>query len=521
MPQLLQEFINKTKLSWTGLQPKVKRRVVLFFILLLVCLSLISFLLGRVEYTILYSDLEAGEAQEVLTVLQDLGVKTKVQGNGSVLVDAKQEEQVRIQLAMQGYPKTGLNYDLYMNSISFTTSSQDKKIMLVYQLQERLGSTISMLNGIENAVVNITTEEESVFRFDDDAAGISACVVLDLQNNFQPSVDQIRAVQRLLITSISGLKQENVAVIDQDLQDLLPLAADGYGQSASGVLDFEQEIEKGIEAKVLYLFEPVFGVNNIKVGVNAIVNMDRVSSEVIEYTPVIDDQGIPYLIEELNDKLSDSSSNSSDSVSTYSVESDSMNNRFQKVVNYRVNELRQTIDEAQGGIEDLSLSVLINGEAVDQSVLNDVKAIVATAVGIAPAKISVNQMNFTAFEEQVQQVQQDLAVATGGFPISEETIIIVVALLVVMVLGILILRQFSKASKAVVQEIYTAQDSVYDEPKRLSDDEMQLELRRDGILDNMDNMEKDQKVLEEIGNIIEASPASVAQVLRVWLKEGN
>ena len=192
-------------------------------------------------------------------------------------------------------------------------------------------------------------------------------------------------------------------MIDSELNDLLPVISGDYGSTATGVKSFEKEVEKEIADKVLFIFEPVFGAENIKVAVNATVDLDITHTEIIEYSPVVEDQGIPFIIDELSEKTEDSSQNSNSVSSSYNVESDSLNDRVSKVINYRVNELRQTIEEAPGGVEDITVSILLNSDNVDGGILENVRQLASAAVGIDISRITVGNMNFTAAPFSLQE----------------------------------------------------------------------------------------------------------------------
>lgn len=520
MPEKINNLKDKALSLWQGLESKKKKRIVLLLILLAISLSFTGYFFGRTEYTVLYSDLSTQETGEIKGLLDEMGVKSKVEKSSTILVDRKNEEDIRMQLSLEGYPKSGLNYDLYMTSINFTTSSQDKKVMLIYQLQDRLGNTISSLKGIKNAIVTISMEDDTVFKFNAAENPISANVVLELENNFKPDQAQTEAIKRLMVTSINGLSEENVAIIDSNLNNLLPaLGNSGSNFSvASNLLSLETEVENSIAEKVLFLFEPVFGKENIKVAVNAKVDMDKTFSEVIQYSPVVDDEGIPYIIDELTEKISDTSQNTGDAADNYMIDSQSLSDRMQRVVNYRVNELKQTIDKAQGSIEDISVSVLINATAsTDESVLENVKQIAAAAVGIELDKITAGYMNFAASDTQRAELQAALA-QQGGFqlPVAEDTLVVIVGLILTFILSILVLKQF----RTKPQLATTGPHIVEQLQISSTDDELEkIKFKKEAILEKLNKSKEEERVIKEIESIIEANPDSIANIISAWLSE--
>src|SRR6056297_2150493 len=518
MPEKLNNIKDKGLSYWQGIESKKKKRIVLLLILLAISLSFTGYFLGRTEYSVLYSDLTTQEAGEIKSLLDEMGVKSKVENSTTIMVDQRNEDEIRMQLSVQGYPKSGLNYDLYMESINFTTSSQDKKVMLLYQLQDRLSNTIASLQGIQNAIVTISMEDDSVFKFNAEDTPVSANVVLELDNNFKPNEEKIEAIKRLMVTSINGLSEEHVAIIDSNLNNLLPSSGSNDNlANANNVLGIENEVETSIAEKVLFLFEPVFGKENINVAVNAKVDLDKTFTEVIEYSPVVDDEGIPYIIDELTEKISDTSENTGDAADNYMIDSESLNDRMQTVVNYRVNELRQTIDEAQGGIQDISVSVLINDTAsTDESVLEDVKQIAAAAVGIETDKITVGYMNFAASEAQRAELQAALT-QEGGFqlPVGEQTLVVIVGLVLTFILALLVLKQFkTKPQLATGPQI---EEGI--EESTTGEESEETKSKKEAVLEKLNKSKEEEKVIKEIESIIEANPESIANVISSWLSD--
>ncbi len=390
--------------------------------------------------------------------------------------------------------------------------------MLLYQLQDRLSNTISSLQGIQNAIVTISMEDDSVFKFNAEDTPVSANVVLELDNNFKPNEEKIEAIKRLMVTSINGLSEEHVAIIDSNLNNLLPTSASNDNlANANNVLGIESEVESSIAEKVLFLFEPVFGKENINVAVNAKVDLDKTFTEVIEYSPVVDDEGIPYIIDELTEKISDTSQNTGDAADNYMIDSQSLNDRMQTVVNYRVNELRQTIDEAQGGIQDISVSVLINDTAsTDESVLEDVKQIAAAAVGIETDKITVGYMNFAASEAQRAELQAALT-QEGGFqlPVGEQTLVVIVGLVLTFILALLVLKQFkTKPQLATGPQI---EEGI--EESTTGEESEETKSKKEAVLEKLNKSKEEEKVIKEIESIIEANPESIANVISSWLSD--
>ncbi|QOR35344.1 hypothetical protein IMX26_00440 [Clostridium sp. 'deep sea'] len=514
MPSKLSDSMTKIKDSWSGLEFKVKRRILFWGMLSLIALASTVLLLNRTDYVVLYSKLDVKEVAEIDKLLTDLGVKSK-NSSGTILVEKGREEDVRMKLAVQGYPKTGLNYDLYLNNINFSTSTRDKNIMLRYQLQDRLSNTIKLLQGITNAVVTISMDMQEDFQLGSQKNPVTANVLLELEPMYVPEKQHIRAIQKLMITSISGLKEENVAIIDSEANDLLPNTNnDPLSAITSSQFELKKSVEKELQNKIIYMFEPVFGSKNIKVSVNATFDFDKRKTQLTEYTPIINNEGIPFTIDELTEKFSDSSTNAASG-------SDSLNERVQKVVNYRVNELTRTIEEAQGVIKDISISILINDTTLDQDGLFNISQIVGASVDVDTANINVSNMDFTADKVEAQRLKDALDAAKQEveepFPISEQTMIIIAGMFFAFIFALILLRTIRKAMAKPKVDIEVPQVSSQELEELLTSEELAKVKEEERV--NKEKLAEEQKIIEDITQIAKVNPKNAADLIAYWMEK--
>ncbi len=518
MPNNISNALQNIKDKWSDLDSKIQRRVVLLSILGLIAVGIMTAVLTTTEYVVLYTGLDTSESAEVFSVLQDLNIRAQTGDGGTVLVEKNQEENARMQLSLQGYPKSGLNYDLYLNSISMTSSTQDKNILLVYQLQDRLRSTIKSLQGVKDAIVTISIDTDDTFRFGSDVRPVSANVVLNLEGNFRPSQEQISAVQKLMQTSVSGLRPENLAIIDSNLNDLLPaMRDDSFSALTNTQRAFKNLIEEELGDKIRYLFEPVFGTSNFKVAVSTVIDFDKVAQESIVYSPVIDDEGIAVIIEEMTEIYEDSTTNQG-------AGSDSLNERVQTVINYRVNELRESVERAQGTIEDISISLLINNTELSVDELDDIRRIAAAAVGVDIESINTSVMDFTAQEALEQQIADALALAEideGGLGLSERAIVGIVAAFFAFAFGLIAL--ISLRSGRNDQQLASSDIGQSRLDSGLSKKESSAEIALKEAIDKQrlaadkTKSKEEQVIRDEIHKIVKDNPKNAADIISYWL----
>ena len=150
------ERAAKVRDAWKEME---KTRKIAFIAGVLVVIAAIGFsvyFLTRKDYTVLYSDMDATEAGQIYNLLSDNGTDVKLRGSDTRLVNSKDADAIRLELSAEGYPKSGLNYDIFENASSFGTTDMEKQVYLQFQLEQNIGQTIKKLDKIKNATVMIT-----------------------------------------------------------------------------------------------------------------------------------------------------------------------------------------------------------------------------------------------------------------------------------------------------------------------------------------------------------------------------
>jgi flagellar M-ring protein FliF len=420
-------MIEKLKGFWNKIEPEKRKRLLVLGITLLCVVAVATALLNRTQYVVLYSDLSIDEAGVIYQKLEDMGVPVKMRGTSTLLVDAKQEDECRMTLTAEGYPKSGLSYDLYMDNVSIGTSESEKNQLLVFQLQDRLQDTIESLDGVDTAIVTLSIPDNNLFTLRGEQKDVTASVVLKLSGAV--SSQNVEAIRNLVAGSVSGLSADNVSVVDTDM-NLLSVRSDDGLSGTTDRFTLQQDLEDKLEKCVLSLLVPIFGSGQVKAAASVTLNFDASTIESVLYEPVVDGQGIAVSVEETKNKSS-STGNSGDSESSV----------IQTSTSYQVNQIVRTIQEAQGKVENLSVSVIINKESLDDETIEQIRSIAAYAVGSGTECINVVALPFAQTESQ--------AVVTngGGLPdwLNEKLIIGLFALVLVFILLLMVLNTFRKA----------------------------------------------------------------------------
>lgn len=537
------EFIKKL-----SRKTKILIGTALVLVVLVIGAVVVARMLNRSKYDVLYSDVNTDEAQQIVGLLQDSEVDYRYDGQGTIYVPSEDVDQVKADLASQGYPKSGFTYDIFTTNATMLTTDSDKQTYKLYELQDRIGATISLFDNVKDAKVTIAMGEEQKYALDDsDQEEASASVVMIMEDDGSPTEEQAEAVQNLVSKAIPGMTITNVAVfdgngIDVSVQD----AGEDTGMSSEENNEITQLVEEQISKKVMNVLSPVYGSGNVRVSTKATLNMETLVRETIDYsTPEKIDQ---------NDKsglLSDESGSrewtsedeaasgvagteTNADVPEYNTDDTEDTEGYGTYTydrDYLYNQVKEQGQVPSGAIDDLSVAVTINGEDLGALDDDDLKSLIGNAAGIGlvdqDEKITVLA---APFYDNLQETETQTTTSTSFFANRRNLVILGVILGVLLLLGIalaLVLARRRKkkavAEEAGQEEIASLLDALDEERAEGAQAALSAEREQEKQGEEVLSMEseKSMELRQQIRDFAEQSPEIAAQMLRSWLNGGE
>jgi len=288
----LDEEVDKLKERWQGVPEKTRKIIKVIAggtaAIALVAILALYLLGGSSDYSTLFTGLSQEEAQEVVGLLQDEGIEYRYDANsGAIRVPDSTVEQTRVSLLSKGYPKSGFAYDMYLNNTGLMTTESDKKLITRFELQDRLGATIRMFDGVQDAKVTITEGTEALYAWEDDSgADAAASVMITMKKGSSLTADKAQAVKNLISHAVKGMNFTNVAVFDAETMMEVDGTGEGGGSTgtASDLASLTTMVENSIAANVRRVLEKLYGVGNVAVSVKGTLNMERLIQESTQYS---------------------------------------------------------------------------------------------------------------------------------------------------------------------------------------------------------------------------------------------
>jgi flagellar M-ring protein FliF len=246
------------------------------------------------DYGVLFANLSADDASAVVTKLKDAKIPYQLT-NGGTTISVPQESvsEERVLLAGDGILKGGgSGYELF-DKMNFGMTDFQEKIAKQRATEGELQRTIAGLTPVDSARVHIASPEASLYSSTQEPT--TASVAIKTKPGMQLGPTEVRGITQLVANSVEGLKPDNVTIVNQDGNVLVPSALDSSDPqlaAQAGALKLTQEqliakqrYETNLQENIQGLLDAVIGPHRSAVRVATDMNFDANESESKTYAP--------------------------------------------------------------------------------------------------------------------------------------------------------------------------------------------------------------------------------------------
>ena len=404
MQEKLKGFLDKGKQWWSKTTKKTKMLLGAGLLVTLAAIAAVTVISLNRPYVTLFTDLNQTDMNAIVSYLADNGVTDyRISGEDTVLVPKEQEASLKADLLLQGYPHSGYAYSTYFDHVGSLTTESERNQLVLYELQDRTAMVIRSMEGVRDAVVQITPGESRTYVLDSgNVVEASAYVMVTMEEGRLLEKEQAEGIRNLVSRAVQGLKIENVSIVDAygntyaagnqltDLQDTTRLK-----------LQLEEQVNNTVRTNIMQVLTPLYGPENVRVSVNSCVDVDRSYTDSTRYTPPegsTEGQGIigrkiydqQVVRDEPKPAGGVAGSESNADIPTY-VEDNLRADGSESLVQssgeneYLVDQSQQQTEHIAGTVSDLMVSVTINADAAGTISESKLCPHIARAAGIGSA----------------------------------------------------------------------------------------------------------------------------------------
>ncbi len=396
--------------KWSGFSTAVKIMLVAIPVAIIAIIIVLAILLNHKDNAVLFSGLNTQEASEIAAAIADMGVdNVKLRGD-EIIVPEDQVDNLRMQLAVMGYPKDSTNYDIWNDGIDLWSTASEKWEVARQQREARIAATLRQLDPVKSAHVILDIPKTKDYTITPEKEQPSCSITLDLVTGEELTNAEVRAIFSMVSTAVEGLTYDNISLVDtatRSYEWISKEEEEAAGKDASGTSiarrrwGFQRDMENALMQQLKPFLEKIYGPNGYAVNVAALLDYDERSTVDTQYQPV-DDKNTGVLHHdkhiESNVGLLDGAglpgvTPNGDSSPDYPTISD-VDDGEEYYYNYDESEYDvsntiTTIIKNGYDIERLSVGVAINTAEMTDALREEIARTVAYAVGTDAASVSV------------------------------------------------------------------------------------------------------------------------------------
>ena len=525
MKEQISKAFKNLKEFWSKLASKTKKLIISAAVLIVIASAALAVYLNSTakQMVALYPKLSTVETSAVCGALTDMGVTSRVNSDGIIMVPAEQQGQLLVTLAGQGYPQTApaFNYDLYLNNTGFTRTESEKKQIAAFQLQEWIQSNLVQITGIKSATAIVALADTSNYVWDENKGKSSASITIRMEDGYEMSVEQANSIRNLVAFSTQPqMDPSDVKIINGEtgleITDKDPVV-NGMDDKR---LEYERKIKENIEENVKRLLSPIYGDDGVHVVAWVTLDYDKMITQQHQLVPGDDGNGVKTHLDEqygisgsapMEGLVGEENNTDVPTYPNQTGEGGSQVTSYNRNIDWDVSWIDTQIEKGEAVLKDASVSVVINEPDFTAEKEDDIKDMVSKAVNIRTDSISVK--NYTISRPDDEQPAQTQPEPSRG--LSPTTLFAIVALgllllILVVVVVVILLRNRAKKRKAEEEAAsQTIKDTQMEEIEKL----------KQQLKESAQEKDKESAITNEIREFAKQNPEITASLIRTMLKE--
>lgn len=368
------------------------------------------------HWTPLYNHLSPATAGAMTTDLQQMHIPYQLgQGGTTIRVPAHYVDQARVSLAEKNLPGSSTTATFPQpGQITLGETNQQIQMMAQANLEQSLAQTIDSIQGISKAHIVITAPPPSLFGMGSSSA--TASVFINVAPGNSLSSQQVNGIQNLVAAAVNGLTANHVTVVNQfgtllsghNLNTLASTTQSVNQSQYNATTLWESHLSHQVET----MLDQVYGPGAAIARVHALLNFQTQTSHIQTAAKGIIAQQQVTTKKSKSAGVAAKAAGAAGNVPNYPVlgangPSSSASN--QTITRYTVPVTTKVVSTPQGGIQRLSVAVVLNHNLTAAQQRN-IQSLVAQATG-APLKnitvsgIPFNQQAAATFQKKAAAAQ--------------------------------------------------------------------------------------------------------------------
>jgi flagellar M-ring protein FliF len=502
--------------------------------------------LNKGDYVLLFDDMDADSAAQVVARLKSMKVPYQVDAGGrAVRVRSESVDELRLELSSQGMPASGrIGFEIF-DRTQFGATEFLEKVNYRRALEGEIARTIATIGEVSSARVHIAMGKDSLFG---EPRPAKASVVLKLRGQRPLATSSIAGISNLVAASVEGLRPESVVILDSYGRPLARPSEDDGDPLGAAQLERQQRLERDLSTRVIALLEPVIGADRVRVNVALKLNPQTSEETEERYDPntvvrsrqISSDQAnLPGALGQVAGVRSNLPPQPSDPKTPTAAVPGAGSSRTAETTNYEVSKTTRRVVRPPGEVARLSVAVILDDDqqktekdgAVknvrvprQREELQKIHGLVAAAVGFDMMRGDQLTVENVSFDEPSVDEETPPSIFVRYAPQITEVGRLGTVLLIGLAGFFFVIRPLLRAGGLSGRAAAAAGDMAIQlqRPRTVADLQGEIEAQLDAEAAEKASTNLKLPVLtKRVSAIAQREPAHMAKLLRGWIRESE
>ena len=367
MQALIRSLVVQFREFYKNLTPVKRMSMLVASAVVLVTGAFMLVMVSGTDYVVLLKDIPADQTSLIVGKLQSKNIPFKVQDDGKTIVVPKDLLSTSLMSLMSevGSGKIGtIGLELF-DKQDFGATSYSQRINYQRAIQGELMRAINTLDAVKQSKVLLALPAKKTFL--EEGAAPTASVVVELHPGKTLSEEQVRGIMFLVANAVEGLDADKVNVVDSRGK-MLSRPNDPMSSGNAQISEMKSRMEHDVEDRVEGILARVVGQGKVIARVNA--TLGRKQTSTVEET--VDPDKTALLSVQTEEEALDGSrtnptgvpgsrANLPGAAESGQVGFNQNVKKELKQQNFSVPKTVRNTKEAAGGLERLSIAVVVDG----------------------------------------------------------------------------------------------------------------------------------------------------------------
>lgn len=367
MQKLVAYLVTQFQDFYKTLTPVKRLSMLAASLVVVAAVIIVSMMLTGTSHVPLLKNVPPDQLPLIVEQLNQKNVPFKLGDNGtSVLVPKELLHSTQMAIMTEvGNGRIGdVGLELF-DKENFGTTSYAQKVNYQRALQGELMRSINTLSAVKQSKVILALPPKKTFL--EESGQPTASVVVDLHPGKNLSPDQVRGITHLVASAVENLDADRVTVVDSRGK-VLTKDHSAEGAASSELMEMKGKVEENLESRIESILTKVVGSGKVIARVDATLN----GKNTITTEEAVDPEATALKSQQTEEELLDgartnpagipgSRSNVPGAEDAGQVGFKQNVRKELKTSNYEVPKTTKNIKEAAGGVERVSVAVLVDG----------------------------------------------------------------------------------------------------------------------------------------------------------------